>query len=536
MLRFLLLCSVVFSAHSTFAQSQENGLLLERNDSIAGNVVDSIDNSVVHTVPVELPENPGDSINLIIEKDLNSINRQFGETYDSVQLASPVATDSAQLASPVVADSVQLASPVVADSVQLVSPVATDSMQQSSDTAVVSTQISSGKSTGINKSSSTKSLTKNGQSKKMSSSSTKTSPQEVVEPKPVQQEVTADSVRSADVNVPDSVKQVAQCVSPATCLVEEAVNSNSNAIMKQNEEIRTYLMVILVLLSLLLLGIVYAVWKLWKWSSYIRAIRESDIQELSTKTDVLVDECRNLKDFLQILKGDEASGLSALFSELDIRISDIRNSIEEADMKNNANFNALQGKYDEALSAITVCIEQYGRSLDELSSSLSRIATVKEESEEKPAVSKVAYDAAVDRWINLNNKLTAQGKIRRNIQNIYALLAGRDVSDEDVQSDLSGLDENKKEEVSAIVSDIRLFRQRYMETIEGWLANEPGCGDRLCDVVRFPYNGTFDNELDEDVVGDPIADGEEIAWVASLGYMFPGSHNGCYRVKAKVCV
>ena len=187
MLRFLLLCSVVFSAHSTFAQSHENGLLLERNDSIAGYVVDSIDNSVVHTVPVELPENPGDSINLIIEKELNSINRQFGETYDSVQLASPV----------------------VADSVQLVSPVVADSMQQSSDTAVVSTQISSGKSTGINKSSSTKSLTKSGQSKKMSSSSTKTSPQEVVEPKPVQQEVTVDSVRSADVNVPDSVKQVA---------------------------------------------------------------------------------------------------------------------------------------------------------------------------------------------------------------------------------------------------------------------------------------------------------------------------------------
>ena len=502
-LRLLLLCSVVFSAHSTFAQSQENGLLQERNDSIADNVVDSIDNSVVHAVSVELSENASDSINLIIENESNSINGLLGETYGSAQLASPVVADS---------------------------------MQQSSDTAVVSAQISSGKSTGINKSSSTKSLTKNGQSKKTASNSTKTSPQEVVEPKPVQQEVTVDSVRSADVNVPDSVKQVAQSVSPATCLVEETINSNSDAIMKQNEEIRTYLMVILVLLSLLLLGIVYAVWKLWKCSSYIRAIRENDIQELSTRTDVLADECRNLKDVVQILKGDEASGLSAHFSELDIRIADIRNTIEQADMKSNANFNALQGKYDEALAAITACIEQYGHSLDKLSSSLSRRATVKEESEEKPAVSKIAYDAAVDRWINLNNKLTAQGKIRRKIQNIYALLAGRDVSDEDVQSDLSGLDENKKEEVSTIVSDIRLFRQRYMETIEGWLANEPGYGDRLCDVVRFPYNGTFDNELDEDVVGDPIADGEEIAWVASLGYMFPGSHNGCYRVKAKVCM
>ena len=41
------------------------------------------------------------------------------------------------------------------------------------------------------------------------------------EPKPVQQEVTVDSVRSADVNVPDSVKQVAQSVSPATCLAED---------------------------------------------------------------------------------------------------------------------------------------------------------------------------------------------------------------------------------------------------------------------------------------------------------------------------
>ena len=101
---------------------------------------------------------------------------------------------------------------------------------------------------------------------------------------------------------------------------------------------------------------------------------------------------------------------------------------------------------------------------------------------------------------------------------------------------MSSLDEERKEEVNVIISDIRRFTSQHLNAIEAWISFEAGSPKTLKDVVRFPLGKAFDQELDEELTGDFVNNGETIRIVAALGYLFPGSRNGCYREKSKVLV
>ena len=149
---------------------------------------------------------------------------------------------------------------------------------------------------------------------------------------------------------------------------------------------------------------------------------------------------------------------------------------------------------------------------------------------------RVAYDAAVDAWININNHLSSLGKDRKKIPHVYALLAGETIEESELRADLSSLDEERKEEVNVIISDIRRFTSQHLNAIEAWISFEAGSPKTLKDVVRFPLGKAFDQELDEELTGDLVNNGETIRIVAALGYLFPGSRNGCYREKSKVLV
>lgn len=153
---------------------------------------------------------------------------------------------------------------------------------------------------------------------------------------------------------------------------------------------------------------------------------------------------------------------------------------------------------------------------------------------EKP--DQMAYNAAVDAWVNINDHLYTLGKDRRKIQHVYAFLAGHDVTDSELQSDLSQLSDDRREALSSIISDIRRFRSIHMPVIEAWLSSDSNRTRTLRDAVRFPLGQGFDNDRDEELTGDSVPNGTAVSMVAALGYHFPGSRSGCYPTKAKVLV
>lgn len=184
-------------------------------------------------------------------------------------------------------------------------------------------------------------------------------------------------------------------------------------------------------------------------------------------------------------------------------------------------------------------IDQIIGSLNEISAKINSLSALHVESVSETNLTKpdkVAYDAAVDAWININNHLSSLGKDRKKIPHVYALLAGETIEESELRADLSSLDEERKEEVNVIISDIRRFTSQHLNAIETWISFEAGAPKTLKDVVRFPLGKAFDQELDEELTGDFVNNGETIRIVAALGYLFPGSRNGCYREKSKVLV
>lgn len=195
--------------------------------------------------------------------------------------------------------------------------------------------------------------------------------------------------------------------------------------------------------------------------------------------------------------------------------------------------------YKTSMSQCDKRLEALQNSLFEILSNIGSLSTVSVVSPstvnmDKP--DKVAYDAAVDAWININKHLESLGKDRKKIQHVYALLAGETVEDTELRTDLESLNDERKEEVNVIISDIKRFMSQHLNAIESWISFDAGSAKTLKDVVRFPLGKSFNNDLDEELTGDIVNDGKTVSMVASLGYLFPGSRNGCYRGKSKVLV
>ena len=150
----------------------------------------------------------------------------------------------------------------------------------------------------------------------------------------------------------------------------------------------------------------------------------------------------------------------------------------------------------------------------------------------------VVYNAAVDAWLHINNQLFSMGKWRWKIQNVYRLLAGLDVSEDDLRSDLQGLgDDERRESVLTIINDIKRFMATHKPVIDEWLQGENEAGIKsLQDAVWMSQGMPFNDDRDEEVTGDDVEEGTIVDKVASLGYYFPGSRNGGILQKCKVLV
>ena len=204
--------------------------------------------------------------------------------------------------------------------------------------------------------------------------------------------------------------------------------------------------------------------------------------------------------------------------------------------------NQIVDKID-ALSAKLASLEetlstQNGSMNDHLLSQFDNVASALKHLEKKLPDKRdaVAYNAAVDAWIHINDHLCSMGKTRWKIQNVYRLLAGEPVDQQQLKQDMESLDEERREEVLGIVHDIERFKATHLTAINEWLAKEEGEIKTFADAVRQPIGKTFDEQLDEEVTGDEVPPGTTISKVAQLGYFFPSSRNGGYRKKAGILV
>ena len=287
------------------------------------------------------------------------------------------------------------------------------------------------------------------------------------------------------------------------------INQDQTELEKQS---KTYTILLSVLILFILVLLIYNIIRNNKSTSSL-----SKLIGLKSTGDTNIDSqivsCHNK---LEGLQKEQAEILTEIKT-----IHIVQNDSKETNTTNAHKINQIIGSLNEISAKIN-------------SLSALRVESVSETNLTKP--DKVAYDAAVDAWININNHLSSLGKDRKKIPHIYAILAGETVEESELRADLSALDEERKEEVNVIISDIKRFMSQHLNAIETWISFEAGVPKTLKDVVRFPLGKAFDQELDEELTGDLVENGETIRVVAALGYLFPGSRNGCYREKSKVLV
>lgn len=221
-------------------------------------------------------------------------------------------------------------------------------------------------------------------------------------------------------------------------------------------------------------------------------------------------------------------------------LTNMQNVISEASNQNKVSVEEYKIVLLDSLKDCKRTSESISVDLQDIRKKLFEI--VKEKKSKEPVVipqtsfNQVSYDAAVDAWIHINNHLAHMGKNRKSIQHVYALLAGHHVEQKDLQNDLLLLDEERREEVNTIISDINRFKSQHLQALEECGSIKAGSTISLKEMVRFPLGEPFDNDMDEELTGDPVENGKQITMVASLGYRFPGSLNGHYQVKSKVKV
>lgn len=98
----------------------------------------------------------------------------------------------------------------------------------------------------------------------------------------------------------------------------------------------------------------------------------------------------------------------------------------------------------------------------------------------------------------------------------------------------ANISEDVMEQFVALVSRIDAFLIQKKPIIDAWLYWEPKDGvDNYEKAIRMPEGLTFDESLDEDVLGDNI-EGRQISMVHKMGFYFPGNTIKPYREKSVV--
>lgn len=258
------------------------------------------------------------------------------------------------------------------------------------------------------------------------------------------------------------------------------------------------------------LSVLESIAKLDQLSKLDRLSALEDIAKLDQLSEL--EHLSVLKDFVQNNKQSILQGINQL---------EQLSKLEKLDQLNGLNRLTLLEELPSALQKLQKmqdCIEAIKKKLDKL-----------------VPKDRVAYDAAVDKWLSINEHLNSLGKDRRKIQPVYSLLAGQEVPADTLQKCLGELSEERRETVSTIINDIHQFMRAHRQVIDEWLADEDEVKS-FTDAIRMPVGQPFNHELDTEVTGEEVPDGSIINTVTLLGYYFKGSRNGGYRTLARVII
>lgn len=131
---------------------------------------------------------------------------------------------------------------------------------------------------------------------------------------------------------------------------------------------------------------------------------------------------------------------------------------------------------------------------------------------------KVAYDDAVIAFQNVNNALYSIRKYKSiAFKLLEALYSG---TNSVAESDYSDFDESSREKIRSVESKINMFNESYRKEI---LKALKSLGMSWDNCVRFPLKMGFNNDWDENILGESMNQGAIITRVISLGYEFPDS-------------
>lgn len=258
------------------------------------------------------------------------------------------------------------------------------------------------------------------------------------------------------------------------------------------------------------------------------SLNSSDRQKENQYKKLTEKVCRNNEMIIQKLDmlGQKEITIDRVYKQIDKNIDKI--------------FKKRQHFYDENVKELLSLLTE---KVDVITDNLSRIQSnqdiavsvsdkLPKEGNNESKYNIVQYNDAVAEFVKINEKIYNLRKYYDILPYLFSYLAG-DFFNKTKCRQIIDLynDDNLKGLCSAVVDDIRNFMTYRKQSIDNYIKKYDLV---YADVVRYPYNGLFDSELDDHILGDDVQNGDHIIRVCKLGYYFPDSNVCPYRVKSKV--
>lgn len=215
---------------------------------------------------------------------------------------------------------------------------------------------------------------------------------------------------------------------------------------------------------------------------------------------------------------DSNSLQNKLLKSIEQTLTQIGKGVDKlADLKNTQDILAKIREEQGALLVSKEKIESLSNRLDEIIEGIRQLNKNEGKECEKQRVNIIAYNDAVMAFDNINRKFY---EIRKYPQIVLELSDMLMSGGGDVKVNFNEMPDDHKQFSANLQSDIMMFNRNYRQHLISYLHS---VGMEWGECVRNPYNKPFDNEWDENMLGDEVENGTIVSRVVQLGYEFPNS-------------
>lgn len=145
----------------------------------------------------------------------------------------------------------------------------------------------------------------------------------------------------------------------------------------------------------------------------------------------------------------------------------------------------------------------------------------------------IAYDDAIQAFVHINNSIYDLRQHNALIMPLITCLAQGDTQ-QDLLSviDLKTQPEQERIKINLLISKIKQFLTNNKPAIDHYLSLTSNLSYKDC--IRCPIGDIFNNEQDENLLGDRMLDEQKIKSIFKLGFYFPDSKGYPYREKSLI--